>query len=123
MKFIIIVCLILIALPISASDRNPESTLRCKTYVITSGASQSEVLRKCGDPFNIVSWEEERIIRDTYKNMPVQSQDELSQEPLFVKEYIQIEEWEYNFGPTRFIYYLRFENGKLERITSGEYGY
>lgn len=123
MKFIIIVCFILIALPISASERNPESTLRCKTYVITSGASQSEVLRKCGAPANIVAWDEERIMRDTYKDIPVQSQDELSQEPLFVKEYIKIEEWEYNFGPTRFIHYLRFENGKLERITSGEYGY
>ena len=123
MKFIIIACFILIALPISASDRNPASTLRCESYVISSAASQSEVLKKCGAPINIVSWDEERIKRDTYKNIPVQSQDELSQEPLFIKEYIKIEEWEYNFGPTRFIYYLRFENGKLERIASGEYGY
>ena len=123
MKFIIIVCFILTALPISASDNNTESTLRCEPYVISSGASQSEVLKKCGAPVNIASWEEERIKRDTYKNIPVQSQEELSQEPLFVKEYVKIEEWEYNFGPTRFIYYLRFKNGKLERITSGEYGY
>ena len=123
MKFIIIVCLLLAALPISASDRNPASTLRCGTYVISLAASQSEVLRKCGEPANIVAWDEERIKRDTYKDIPVQSQRELSQEPLFVKEYIKIDEWEYNFGPNRFIYYLRFENGRLEEISSGEYGY
>src|SRR5574340_1023308 len=123
MKSIIVVCLMLIALPISASERKSESTLRCGVYVMTPGASQSEVLKKCGSPVNIVSWDEERIKRDTYKNIPVQSEDELSQEPLFVKEYVKIEEWEYNFGPTRFVYYLRFKNGKLERITSGEYGY
>jgi hypothetical protein len=123
MKFIIIVCFILISLPIAASDRNPASTLRCDSYLISSGASQSEVLRKCGEPGSIASWDEERIKRDTYKNIPVQSPDELSQEPLLVREYIKIEEWEYNFGPLRFIYYLRFENGKLVKITSGEYGY
>jgi len=123
MKFIIVACVILIALPTFASDRNAESTLRCGSYVISSGASQSEVLRKCGSPANISAWEEERIKRDTYINIPAQSEEELSQSPLFVKEYTKIEEWEYNFGPTRFIYYLRFENGKLERMTSGEYGY
>jgi hypothetical protein len=123
MKSIIIVCFILITLPVSANDRNPESTLRCRSYVITSGASQSEVLRKCGAPVDIVSWDEERVKIDTYKNIPAESEDELYREPLFVKEYTKIEEWEYNFGPTRFIYYLRFENGRLERITSGGYGY
>ena len=123
MKFIMIVCFILIALPSSASDRNTESTLRCDLYVISLAASQSEVLNKCGAPNNIGSWDEERIKRDTYINIPVQSQNELSQEPVLVKEYIKIEEWEYNFGPSRFVYYLRFENGKLERISSGEYGY
>ena len=34
-----------------------------------------------------------------------------------------VEEWEYNFGTNRFLYYLRFENGKLMRITVGDYGY
>lgn len=123
MKFIVIVCFILIALPAAASDRNPASSLRCESYLISSTASKSEVLKKCGAPVNIGAWVEERIKIDTYKNIPVLAQDELSQEPLLVKEYITIEEWEYNFGPTSFMYYLRFENGKLARITSGEYGY
>ena len=34
-----------------------------------------------------------------------------------------IEEWEYNLGTGQFIRYLRFENGRLIRITTGDYGY
>ena len=34
-----------------------------------------------------------------------------------------VEEWIYNFGPTRFIYYVTFKYGRLERIQAGEYGF
>ncbi len=37
-------------------------------------------------------------------------------------EMVEIEEWTYNLGPSRFIYYLTFENGFLQRIESGAYG-
>lgn len=37
-------------------------------------------------------------------------------------ETVEIEEWTYNLGPSRFIYYLTFENGFLQRIESGAYG-
>jgi hypothetical protein len=43
--------------------------------------------------------------------------------PLFLREYVTMEEWEYNLGPTAFIRYLRFENDILTRITIGDYGY
>src|SRR4030067_3619384 len=79
MKLIIIVCFILIALPIAASANNAD--LRCGPYIISSGDTQSEVLEKCGQPSNIETWEEERIKRDFYRNIPVQSPEELSQEP------------------------------------------
>jgi hypothetical protein len=110
-------------LPLAASDDTVVSDLRCDPYIISLGDTQSEVLDKCGQPSNIETWEEERIKRDFYRNIPVQSPVELYQEPLLVKEYIKIEEWEYNFGPTRFNYFLRFENGKLRRITYDGYGY
>jgi len=55
------------------------------------------VLRKCGEPSNIESWEKESVKRDFYKNIPAQSDEELSQEPLFLREQIRVEEWEYNF--------------------------
>ena len=34
-----------------------------------------------------------------------------------------VEKWVYNFGPTKFIYYVTFVNGRLERIQAGEYGF
>ena len=123
MKYLAIVCLILIALPIEAGTDSSVSDLRCGQYIITRGARQSEVLKKCGNPSNIERWEKESLRRDFYKDIPVPSDEQLSQEPLFLREMIMVEEWEYNFGSTRFLYYLRFENGKLIRITVGDYGY
>jgi hypothetical protein len=35
---------------------------------------------------------------------------------------VVIDELTYDFGSTRFIEYLRFENGRLMSITDGEYG-
>jgi len=119
MKFIIVACFILIALPIEAGTVPPASDFRCGQYIVFRGATQSEVLRKCGSPTTIETWEQERITRD----VPGQSQEELSQEPLIHKEHIAVEEWAYTFGLTRFIYYLRFENGELTRVTIGGYGY
>lgn len=123
MKYLAIVCLIFIALPNEANADSLTSDLRCGQYVIVRGARQSEVLRKCGNPSYVESWEKESVKRDFYKDIPAQSDEQLSQEPLFLREQIRVEEWEYNFGPTRFLYYLRFENGKLIRITVGDYGY
>jgi hypothetical protein len=123
-KYLAMTCLILLlVLPIEARTDSPTSDLRCGQYVISRGARQSEVLRKCGNPSNIEWWEKESVRRDFYRDIPVQSDEQLSQEPFFLGEYIRVEEWEYNFGPTRFLYYLRFENGKLIRITVGDYGY
>ena len=40
-----------------------------------------------------------------------------------MKEEVRIEEWTYNLGPTRFVRYLRFENGILDAIRNGDKGY
>ena len=122
-KYLAIVCFILIALPIEADTDSLVHDLRCGQYIISRGARQAEVRRKCGDPSNIESWAKESLKRDFYKEIPVQSEEEFSQVPLFLREMIMVEEWEYNFGTNRFLYYLRFENGKLIRITVGDYGY
>jgi hypothetical protein len=123
MKFITIVWILLTVVSVHAGTDNPVSDFMCHPYIISRGATKSEVLNKCGRPSNIETWQQERIIRDFYRAIPAPSDEQLSQQPLFLKEYIRVEEWEYNLGPTRFIYYLRFENGTLKRITVGSYGY
>ncbi len=97
--------------------------LRCGLELVSVGDRKSEVIKKCGEPTYVEVWDEVRIKRDFYSPTLPDSEDEPYREPFLVKEYVTIEEWEYNFGPNRFVYYLRFERGKLKKITSGDYGY
>jgi len=44
--------------------------------------------------------------------------------PFIGREFpVDVEEWVYNLGPTRFLRILRFENGILRSIRTGGYGY
>jgi len=94
---------------------------RCGTYIISIGARKSEVLRKCGEPASTEIWEAVNY-KGSLGSRPVLPDQDLSR-PFLVKELVTIEEWEYNRGPGQFIRYLRFENGRLIRITTGDYGY
>ena len=94
---------------------------RCGNNIISIGARKSEVLRKCGEPASTETWEAVRY-KGSLGSRPVLPDEDLSR-PFLVKELVTIEEWEYNLGPGQFIRYLRFENGRLIRITTGDYGY
>lgn len=104
---------------------------RCGKWIISRGDTAYEVIAKCGEPSFVEAWEEERIARDYYDPYLFENDYEdrygndyrRYRESLFVKENIIIEKWTYNFGPLRFIRYLRFENGKLMQITTGDYGF
>ncbi len=94
---------------------------RCGSEIISPGDRKFDVLRKCGDPDNIEVREEVRIKRDLGAHVFLPGE-----EPpgfVFSKELVTVEEWEYNLGPGRFIRYLTFENGRLMKITAGDYGY
>jgi hypothetical protein len=64
----------------------------------------SEVRRKCGPPTVADQRQDRRLWGYGW-------------------ETLEIEEWTYNFGSTSFMIHLTFENGRLTRIESGEYGY
>lgn len=99
--------------------------LRCGTRLVHEGDSKAEIIHKCGEPDYVECWEEERIQRDFYIPIfrPRAWEYDRYREPFLVKEHVRIEEWTYNFGSTRFIRYLRFENGILRDISIGGYGY
>jgi len=40
-----------------------------------------------------------------------------------VRAFIRVEIWTYNYGPSRFLDYVRLENGIVRKIYSGGYGY
>jgi hypothetical protein len=76
-----------------------------------------DVVNNCGAPTSVESGEK-RMIGSGF--VPFHTPDGWLRGPLIVTE---IEEWTYNFGPTRFMRILRFENGILTSIRVGGYGY
>ena len=113
--------LLLIILPISfiedgyAGDR----TLRCQGRIVSIGDTQSEVLEKCGKPDEVTQREESP---NSYISQIFDYEQERYIAPKLIKGPIRVELWTYDFGPTRFIRYLRFENGKLIKIETGDKG-
>ena len=65
-----------------------QATLRCSGGIIAIGASDREVLDKCGEPYDV------QRVQDVG---PV---------------------WIYTAGQSKFMYYLAFLHGKLQRIAS-----
>lgn len=121
MKMTLMMSIFIAACLAGISSNVMASEFSCGSSIISTGDRKFDVLRKCGEPANKRVWQEERIARDLGRSLP--PSEEGRRNPLFLKEYVTIEEWEYNFGPTVFIRYLRFENDILTRITIGDYGY
>ena len=65
-----------------------QSTLRCSGGIVATGDSDRAVLQKCGEPLD------------------VQSKQDVG--PV----------WIYHIGQSKFMYYLAFLNGRLQRIVS-----
>lgn len=108
---------------LAASPANADLGLRCGTRLITPGDSIERVLNECGEPSLVNSWEEERIHRfpDRYYDDDVYNQTYGPVQRIIVR--VTVQEWTYNHGPHRFIDRVRFENGRVRKITSGGYGY
>jgi hypothetical protein len=87
----------LVLLPIDSSW-----ALRCGNNLVVEGDYMIEVLRKCGEPY----FKQTRVeIRGVRLNNPGIEQ--------YVYYPVNIEEWTYNFGPTRFMEVLKFEDNRL----------
>jgi hypothetical protein len=123
MKLIRTSFLIILVLVFGSSSQVSAIGLRCGTSLITVGDKKSKIIAKCGAPDYVEEWEEERIMRDFHHSVYPESDYERGREPFLVKTFVKIEEWNYNFGSTQLIHYLRFKNGKLIKIYTGERGY
>jgi len=116
----LIAAVVLLMLP------DPSFAFRCGTRLVSEGDSKYEVIHKCGEPDYVESWEEERIQRDfglRREYDPENRRYTWNREPFLVKEKVRIEEWTYNLGSTQFMRYLRFENGILTKISTGDKGF
>src|SRR3990172_2780631 len=85
----------------------------CDGRIVSPGDRKFEVLLKCGEPAYRDIRLEKRIKRDFFRDLfpdREKRESEKQREPLLVEEVVEIEEWVYNFGSTRFIRFLTFEN-------------
>ncbi|MBW2407372.1 MAG: DUF2845 domain-containing protein [Deltaproteobacteria bacterium] len=123
MKLTAVSLLIIFSLVFGYSTQVSAIGLRCGNRLITVGDTKLKVISECGIPDYKEEWIEERIMKDFNSSAYYKKDYEWGREPFLVKTLVKMEEWYYNFGPTRLIHYLRFRNGKLIKITIGERGY
>lgn len=82
----------------------------CPMGAIEVGDTQDEVLAMCGPPVSVQEWDQTRVAE---ADLP----DGTFVEPLVV---VPQPEWVYNFGPTRFIVLVLFENGVVSALRTGD---
>ena len=88
--------------------------LRCGNDLVSSGDTSGEVRRLCGEPVSID--EHEELVSYSLT-------DPATGVVLERTRVVTLVEWTYNFGPTRLMRRLRFENGKLVDSDTLGYGY
>ncbi len=102
-------CIILIGLTFS----NAALAFRCGRELVTVGDYKVAVYDKCGQPESI---ETHREFVSQSHNAKIRSRNFTSGMGRQHTQEIKVEIWIYNFGPSRFKRYLRFENGRLVYI-------
>lgn len=85
------------------------ATLDCRGGIVSSGDSRVELLMKCGEPTSKESHQEELI--------------GWTAEGIRQKTYMTVEEWTYDFGPSKLTRIATLKNGALADIRTGGYGY
>jgi len=88
--------------------------------IISHGDFSTQVIRKCRAPDGRarrteVTRTRERVRRFYPNGIAYEEEVERQTE-------LQIEDWTYDFGPDRFVRFLRFENDKLVSVADGSYG-
>jgi hypothetical protein len=96
-----------------------DRTFRCKGRIVSIGEYTSEVLEKCGEPDNREQWEESY---NEYISQIYDYKTERYRAPRLIRGPIRMERWTYNFGATKFIRHLKFKNGELINIETGDKG-
>lgn len=88
--------------------------LRCGNDLVDVGDAKIDVLRKCGEPLLVDEWDEEELLPRGGERIG---------EPRPRRAFVRVEQWTYNFGPTRFVYVIIFKKGKVAEIRTGDKGF
>jgi hypothetical protein len=109
---------LMVCLPLAALGQS----LRCGEKLITNGTSQAEVVARCGQPTQI---EHQTRYGETGTAVGPAATPLGVLPPIGVRSGAEtpVEVWTYNFGPTRLMQRIRFENGVVVKIESLGYGF
>jgi hypothetical protein len=99
--------IVVITLGLSIATTASADTMRCGRRLIRPGDSKARVLARCGEPIS-----RDYIGTDTHINYSSGNVSERT-----------VEEWTYNFGPSKFMRILRFRSGRLIWIRDGDRGF
>ncbi|MBL8199431.1 MAG: DUF2845 domain-containing protein [Chromatiales bacterium] len=119
--------LIAVALSLLALAATPALAFRCGNRIVSEGDHYSKVLKICGEPTGV----QERVIYREGVTRPrfrvdgpngLRYDEEVLQ---YDRSYVEVlvEEWTYNFGPSRLMQLVRFENGFVVEVDQLGYGY
>ena len=97
-------------------------TVRCGRKLAVEGDSLYDVRSRCGEPDNQIHRVELRTT-SAWVQGSCDGKDQ-TQCGRMVEHTVEvvIDEWTYDFGPTQFIQYLVFEQGRLVRVVPGQRG-
>ncbi len=94
-----------VAFVLSCAASAHADSFRCPNgSLVSTGDSISEVSLKCDPPTSVVRRDE-----------PIETTRGKT-------AYVEVQEWTYNQGPNRFVYFLVFRGGRLSEVRSGDYG-
>jgi Protein of unknown function (DUF2845) len=100
----------------AAPAHSGSSGFRCPSTgrLVSLGQSPVEVRNKCREPDDVRSSVELRTVRETVRRWVHGTSVDVT-----VERTVEVP---YDFGPSRFIQFLRFENGRLFSVGEGEKG-
>jgi hypothetical protein len=90
-------------------------SMRCGNHLVVDGDTAGKLRSRCGEPASITRT---RMLR----SLPVWLNGRAVQLGYGAIE-VQVETWEYNFGPRRFMLRVRIEDGLVVGIDTLGYGY
>ncbi|RNC65835.1 MAG: DUF2845 domain-containing protein [Desulfuromonadales bacterium] len=103
--------LVTVAVLSGAAGGSESGSMRCSGGMVSLGDFIAEVVKKCGQPDFAYQREQTKVDGRWrhYRSRTIGT--------------ITVDDWTYNFGPNEFMYQLIFENGRVARIESLEWGY
>jgi hypothetical protein len=106
--------LLVITLLLAAAPGAQARYLRCGSDLVAVGDRKFDLLQRCGEP---------ALTERRTRERAVQVWDPVRRVLREARVTVEVEEWIYNFGPHRFYYVVRMEDGRIVAIETGGRGY